>query len=185
MEHMVCPWWLGYLLLNPLRRLIQDPDKVLGPYISEGMTVLDLGSGMGFFSLPLARMVGKTGRVICIDLQREMIAAVKKRAEKAGLSNNMETRLCRKDSLEIEDLERQVDFAIAFALAHEVPDKERFFSEICKSMKVHGKLLLAEPKGHVPKQEFDITVSIAQSNHFEAVAYPAIARSRAVLFQRR
>ena len=43
MAHRVCPWWLGYLLGAPLRRLMQDPRKVLAPYVREGMTVLEPG----------------------------------------------------------------------------------------------------------------------------------------------
>jgi protein-L-isoaspartate O-methyltransferase len=64
----VCPWWVGYLLVSPLRRFFQDPGEVLGPHVREGMTVLEIGPGMGYFSLPLARLVGKEGRVLCVDV---------------------------------------------------------------------------------------------------------------------
>jgi 2-polyprenyl-3-methyl-5-hydroxy-6-metoxy-1,4-benzoquinol methylase len=73
MAKHVCPVWVGYLLSSPIRKLFQDPDKILGPYIKEGMTVLDFGCAMGFFSLPAARMVGSNGKVICIDIQKGMI----------------------------------------------------------------------------------------------------------------
>jgi len=44
MAHRVCPWWIGYLLANPLRRWLgQDPAKILSPYVREGMTVLEPG----------------------------------------------------------------------------------------------------------------------------------------------
>lgn len=184
MEHRVCPWWLGYLLLNPLRLLVHNPDKILKLYLKERMTVLDIGSGMGFFSLPAARIVGDSGKVICVDLQEKMIASLRKRAEKAGLSAIIKTRLCSKESLAIDDLEGQIDFCLAFALAHEVPDKQRLFTEIHKSLKSGGKLFLAEPRGHVPKTEFDNTVSIAQASHFKAASYPEIARTHAVLLQK-
>ena len=55
MAHRVCPWWLGYLLASPLRRLMANPRKLLAPYVHEGMTVLEPGPGMGFFTLELAR----------------------------------------------------------------------------------------------------------------------------------
>jgi len=54
MAHRVCPWWLGYLLASPLRRLLQDPAAIVGPYVREGMTVLEPGPGMGFFTLAMA-----------------------------------------------------------------------------------------------------------------------------------
>ena len=60
----VCPWWAGYILASPLRRLIQDPRSLLAPYVHPGMTVLEPGPGMGFFTLELARLVGPAGRVI-------------------------------------------------------------------------------------------------------------------------
>jgi SAM-dependent methyltransferase len=69
MSHRVCPWWLGYLLASPIRRLLQgDPEKILAPFVREGMTVLEPGPGMGFFTLPLARRVGPMGRVVAVGL---------------------------------------------------------------------------------------------------------------------
>jgi len=63
-HHSVCPWWMGYLLACPLRRLWQDPANIVAPYVREGMTVLEPGPGMGFFTLELARRVGASGRVV-------------------------------------------------------------------------------------------------------------------------
>ncbi len=119
MAHGVCPWWLGYLLASPLRKLIQNPDEILSPYVQEGMTVLDVGSAMGYFSIPMARLVGPAGKVICVDLQEKMIASLKKRVSKAGLTDRVETRVCDNDSLKTENLATSVDFALAFALVHE------------------------------------------------------------------
>jgi hypothetical protein len=62
--HGVCPWWVGYLLASPLRRLQYDPAALLAPYVRTGMTVLEPGPGMGFFTLELARRVGPSGRVV-------------------------------------------------------------------------------------------------------------------------
>ena len=49
----VCPAWLGYFLANPIRRLIHPPQTFLTPYIKEAKTLLDIGCGTGFFSIPL------------------------------------------------------------------------------------------------------------------------------------
>ena len=111
-EH-VCPWWVGYLLACPIRRWFQKPQEIFAPYVTEGMTILDVGCAMGFFSLPLARMVWPQGRVICVDLQERMIKSLNKRAYKAGLSEQIETRVCSKKSLEVDDLTAKVDFALA------------------------------------------------------------------------
>ncbi len=58
MPERVCPWWLGYFLASPIRRLWQNPAQILRPYVREGMTVLEPGPGMVFFTLELARLVG-------------------------------------------------------------------------------------------------------------------------------
>ena len=56
-----------------LRKLIQNPGKILKPFIKEGMTVMDLGCGPGFFTIEMARMVGKNGNVTAVDLQEGML----------------------------------------------------------------------------------------------------------------
>ncbi|SPQ00950.1 Methylase involved in ubiquinone/menaquinone biosynthesis [Candidatus Sulfobium mesophilum] len=185
MSHRVCPWWLGYLLASPLRRLLQDPEEIVSPHVREGMTVLDIGCGMGFFSLPLAELVGETGKVVCIDLQEKMIEGLIKRAVKANLEKRIDARICPQNSLGVSDIDGEIDFALAFALVHEVPDKERLFSEIYDSMKQSGKLLLAEPRGHVSEQEFEKTVSMAQSAGFEVLRDLEIRRNHAVLLRTR
>jgi 2-polyprenyl-3-methyl-5-hydroxy-6-metoxy-1,4-benzoquinol methylase len=170
LHNRVCPWWLGYLLVSPLRRFLYNPEEILRPYIKEGMNVLDVGCGMGFFSLPIARMIGETGRVVCVDLQERMIKGLIKRAKKAGLADRIDARTCRQNSLEVNDISGKIDFALAFALVHEVPDKESLFSEIYDTLKQDGKLLIVEPKGHVSKKDFGKTISIAEGVGLEALS---------------
>lgn len=179
-EH-VCPVWVGYLLASPVRRLFQNPKKILGPYVNKGMKVLDIGCAMGFFSLPLAELVGSEGKVICVDVQEKMIASLEKRARKAGLSDNIDVRVCSSGSFGLADLQEQIDFVVAMAVVHEVPDAASFFSEVYATMKPGGRLLVAEPKGHVSQEDFESTLSTATQAGFAAVDQPRINRSRAVL----
>ena len=185
MERHVCPWWIGYLLASPVRRWSQDPEKILGPYIGEGMKVMDVGCAMGFFSLPMARMVGPTGRVICIDLQEKMIESLKKRAAKAELSDRVQTRVCSSNSLEIDDIPGEIDFALAYAVVHEVPDSEALFSQVHQAMKPGSKLLVGEPKGHVSTDDFNQTIATARRCGFEVIEHPEIKKTRAVLLNKR
>ena len=165
-EH-VCPWWVGYLLISPIRRLSQKPEKILGAFVREGMTVLDVGCAMGFFSLPLARMVGSGGRVVCVDIQRRMFKTLNKRAAKANLADRIETRLCTNNTLGIDDLSGKANFALAFAVLHEVSDGlERVLSEIYASVAPKGLVLIAEPKGHVSEKEFEDTINAAKKVGF-------------------
>jgi ubiquinone/menaquinone biosynthesis C-methylase UbiE len=181
MARRVCPFWVGYLLISPLRTLMQNPEKILNRYITPGMKVLDIGCGMGFFSLPIARMVGSRGKVTCIDIQDKMIQSLQKRAKKAGLTDIIKTRICNQNSLGLDDLNEEIDFALSFAVVHEVPNVTQFFSEIYKTLKPTGMLLVVEPKGHVSKKDFDITISITQQNGFKAIGHPQIWRSRTIL----
>lgn len=69
MGNRVCPWWLGYFLASPLRRWIEirDPEAFLRPYVKPGMTVFEPGPGMGFFTLPMANLVGPSGHIVAAD----------------------------------------------------------------------------------------------------------------------
>lgn len=185
MARHVCPVWIGYLLISPVRKLFQNPKKILRPYIEKGMKVLDVGSAMGFFSLPLAQMVGSQGKVICVDVQGRMIQTLEKRARKAGLFDRITTRICTPNSFGLDDLMGRIDFALAFAVVHEVPDASNLFSEIKKVIKPGGKLLVVEPKGHVSERIFKITVSAAEAKGFKVIGSPKIWRSRTVLFTRK
>ena len=184
--HHVCPIWVGYLLASPVRKLLwENPNKILKPYVNEAMTVADIGCAMGFFSLPLAQMVGPNGKVICVDVQEKMIRSLEKRARKTGLSGRIETLICHEDSLGLGNFEEKIDFALASAVIHEVPDAAGFFSEIYKAMKPAGRLLVSEPKGHVSEKDFETTVSAAEQSGFTVTDSPQIKRGRAVLFQKK
>ncbi len=181
MPHSVCPWWIGYLLLSPLRRWRQDPRRILEPWVGPGMTVVDVGSAMGYFTLPLAGLVGPTGRVVAVDLQARMLRALERRARRAGLSDRIETRGCTADSLGLADLAGRVDFALVFAVAHEVPDVARLMAELAAVLSPQGRALLAEPSGHVSAEDFAASIAAAEAAGFTVESQPAIARSRAVL----
>jgi ubiquinone/menaquinone biosynthesis C-methylase UbiE len=177
-EH-VCPWWVGYLLVSPIRRWFQDPEKILAPYISKGMTVLDIGPGMGFFTIPAAQMVGDNGIVIAVDLQEKMLKSLVKRAEKAGVAGRIVAKLCEPDSLGVSEL---IDLCLAFNVAHEVPDASALFSQIKAILKPTGKLLLAEPgRWHISERDFESTLAKASTAGLKLIARPGIRGSQSAL----
>jgi ubiquinone/menaquinone biosynthesis C-methylase UbiE len=174
----VCPWWLCFTFDNFLRRLFQNPEEIIKPYVSEGDTVLDAGPGMGYFSIPLAKIVGEKGRVTAADVQLEMLHALQKRAQRAGVEQRITFHLCKKDFL---GLDIKFDFALAFWMVHEVPEQESFFKEIKSLMKPHGKLLMSEPTIHVTKVMYDKTVEKAIRAGFILKSNPKIWLSRSAL----
>ena len=159
----VCPWWLGYVLVNPIRRLWENPRRLLGPYIREGMTVLEPGCGMGYFTLEAARLVGPSGKVIAIDLQKKMIDGLKRRLRRADLSDRVDARVVPADSLAIADLVGKVDVALALYFVHEAPDATRLFRELARALKPGGRVLFVEPKGHVPETDFRQSLDAARA----------------------
>jgi SAM-dependent methyltransferase len=185
MADHICPWWLGYLLASPLRRwLTQSPEEMLAPFIREGSTVLEPGPGMGFFTLPMARMVGPTGRVIAIDIQPKMLAELRRRAERKGLANRIDTRLACKDRLGLDNLASVVDFCLAFAVVHELPDTDSFFREVAQALKPGGTMFLAEPSGHVDSASFQKELEAAHAAGLEVVGRPVVRRSQAAVLRK-
>jgi ubiquinone/menaquinone biosynthesis C-methylase UbiE len=183
-EH-VCPWWLGYLLASPVRRLMQDPARLVAPYVREGMTVVEPGPGMGFFTIELARLAGPTGRVVAVDLQPKMLAGLKRRAARAGLQDSIETRLASRDSLGIRDLAGQVDFTLACAVVHELPASGPFFTELAAASKTGATVLLVEPTGHVKPARFEAELQAAGEAGFEVTGRPSVRRSHAALLRKK
>jgi ubiquinone/menaquinone biosynthesis C-methylase UbiE len=182
MAKHVCPFWLGYLLLNPLRKWFENPDKLLGPFVQPGMTVLEPGCAMGYFTLPLARMVGPSGRVIAVDIQPGMLAALERRAGKAGLLERIDIRSASQQGLGVEDLNHAVDFAAALHVVHEMPDPGVFFDAVRQALKPGGRLLVVEPKGHVPAEDFNRTVTLSKHAGFRIDAdYLDIGKRRLLL----
>jgi SAM-dependent methyltransferase len=172
----VCPPWLGYFLLaNPLRRLLYTAKSILGPYLSDGMTVLEPGPGMGFFTLEAARLV------VAVDIQSKMLEVLRRRAQRAGLLERLDTRLIKDNDLGIQDLQGKVDFVLAFAMVHEVPDAARFFSETSAALKRGGRMLFSEPSGHVSAEHFASSVVLAQEAGLQPESLPAIRWSRSAL----
>ena len=186
MAKRVCPWWLGYFLVSPVRQWLrkENPAKILAPYVREGMTVLEPGPGMGFLTLELARRVGTSGKVIAIDIQPRMLAGLKRRAAKAGVADRIETRLAGADSLRIMDLAGRVDFTLAFALVHEMPDAATFFREASNASKPGALLLLAEPAGHVKQDEFDLELKLAAEAGFTTSERPSVPHNLAAVLKK-
>lgn len=184
MSKRVCPWWLGYLLASPIRRWMTDPRKLLAPYVREGMTVLEPGPGMGFFTIELARMVGPKGRVIAVDVQERMLRVLKKKARKAGLSSRIDARPVPGESMELGDLARSVDFTLAHAVVHEIPSCENFFREAAAACRSGASMLLVEPAGHVGNAEFDEELRLAGQAGFVVTDRPSISRSHAAVLKK-
>ena len=182
-EHHVCPWWVGFLIASPLRKLGEDPGEILSPLVEPGMIAVDVGSAMGFFSLPLARMVGAAGRVVCVDLQPRMLKTLQRRARRRGLDDIIETRECTQHDLGLEDLVGRADLVLAIHVVHEATYPRRFLSTCRSILKPGGRFLLIEPRGHVTCDEFAATRRLAREVGFTDGNALALRKSRGLVFR--
>ncbi len=178
----VCPAEHSGWLTTPVRRLITSPSRILRGLVQPGDTVVDLGCGPGFFTLPLAEMVGGEGSVIAVDLQAAMLDKLKTRAERAGLAARIRAHQCAPDTLGLDG--EHADFALAFWMVHEVPDAARMLAEVSGVLRAGGQLLLVEPRMEVNAEAFARTEAAAVRTGMSATARPRVALSRAVLLRR-
>lgn len=176
-EH-VCPVWAGYFLANRLRRFLQDPYKILTPYVRAGMKTLDVGCAMGYFSLPMAKRVGPGGKVVCVDVQPGMLRVLNRRAVRAGLADRIETHQSSETAIGLQGQDGSFDFALAFTSLHEVGDLAGFLREIYHLLKPGAAFLLTEPIKHVTRRDFDRTLALTQAQGFTVTGYPPICLSR-------
>ena len=183
-EPHVCPWWLAYTFDNPFRRLFHIPETIFEPYLKKGMTAMDLGCGMGFFSIGMARMVGDTGKVISVDIQQKMLDILQKRALKTGIGHRIHTHCATPNDIGLTHYSGRIDLALTFWMVHETPHIENFVTEIFSLVKPGGKYLLAEPKGHVSPALFQRITAAAVQAGFHVLDHPRIALSHAVWFQK-
>ena len=161
-----CPIWMGYGLNANIRKIIHNPDKMLKNHIEPGMTVADIGTGMGYMTLPMAGMVGDQGKVIAVDVQEKMLSKVKEIAQRKNISNIIDAVQCKQEDLMLSKYKESIDFALMFMMVHEVSNKRKLFDDIEKAIKPGGLLMIAEPVFHVSEQNFKQTIDMALSAGF-------------------
>ncbi|MEA3294918.1 MAG: methyltransferase domain-containing protein [Euryarchaeota archaeon] len=174
----VCPVENAKGLDNIFRKLVQNPKKILKDYVKEGMTVLDVGCGPGFFSVEMADMVGESGSVIAADLQQGMLEKVEKKIKGTYIENRIELHKCEKDRIGITT---KVDHILAFYMVHEVPDMDKFLAEMYSILKPGGSFFIIEPAFHVSKKAFEETVNRACAIGFKEIKRPGMILSKAVV----
>ena len=181
MADHVCHWRHAYLFDNVFRRLLYDPRKLFAPYVSPDMTVMDVGCGMGYNAIGMARIVGDGGSVIAVDLQQEMLDVLMKRASRAGVSDRIRTHRCEPDSIGVDDA---VDFIVVFWVVHEVPDAAALFGQMVSCLRPDAKLFVAEPRFHVSADDFGRMIGIAEQAGLKVHDRPRVRWSRAAVFAR-
>jgi ubiquinone/menaquinone biosynthesis C-methylase UbiE len=180
-SHKVCPVELAGALDSSLRRLFQNPTKILKPYIQTGYKVLDLGCGPGFFTLDIAQLVGDFGFVYAADLQEGMLKIVKRKVGASTLSGRVKVHKCEESSINLTD---HVDLIFAFYMIHELANQDQTFSEFIEILKPSGKLLIIEPNFHVTKNDFQSMINKLEKTGFKILKRSKSLFNRLVLLQK-
>ena len=180
----VCPWWMGYLLASPIRRLVENPKQLLSPWVKPGDTVLDFGSAMGYHTIPAAKLVGPNGKVIAVDIQPRMLSSLRRRANRKKVSDRVITLLATQEDPNLSALDESVDFAIVLNVLHEASSPDRVVASISNSLKPGGKLLIAEPVGHTSRELRDYLFGLAGENGLSKIRDFEMRGCQAAVFEK-
>lgn len=153
----------------------------MSPYIKEGMTVLDIGCGPGFFTMDIARLAGVSGRVIAADLQEGMLQRLRKKIRKTDLEGRITLHKCEENGI---GLSESVDFITALYMIHEIPDREAFLKELRSILRPDGQVFIMEPPFHVTKAAFEETIRKAREIGFDPVEGPKVFFSKTVILKK-
>lgn len=175
----VCPPSAVRWLNTRLRKLVQDPARIFGDYVNPGDTVVDLGCGGGYFTVALADMVGENGRVIAADVQTEMLNITRGFAANKGIVDRITFHKCEPDNIGLAG--EKVDFALAFYIVHEVPNRKAFFNQVAALLKPEARLLIIEPTFHVSSPQFELILDEAGSAGLKSVKTVKVLMSRGML----
>ena len=179
-KHLVCPMRVAGLLDSRFRKLFQNPNKILKPYIIKGITALDIGCGPGVFSIEIAKLLEGTGKVISVDMQEGMLEIIKNKISGTAIENQIVLHKCTQDSL---NLKENVDFILLFYMIHEVPNKDKFFKEVLPLMNKNGLLMIVEP-GLISKKEFNGMINNIKQYGFEEHAKLIIVLSKGIVLKK-
>ncbi|MGE4213700.1 MAG: class I SAM-dependent methyltransferase [Anaerotignaceae bacterium] len=127
---------------NPKRREMLPVDKVLTEIgLKEDDILADIGCGIGYFSIPAAQLIGAKGTVYALDVKKEMIDELEKKADENNLDN---IRTVVTDEYNLKLADKSVSFAFICTVLHEIEDRNKFLNETKRILNNSGKIAVVE-----------------------------------------
>ena len=136
-----------------LMRKLREEEEKTSEMINElklkpGISVADIGSGNGYHTLMMAKIIGEKGQAYAVDIQPEMLIMLEERAKKVGMEN---IKLIENRFWDADLPEKSVDFVLMADVYHEFSHPQQMLSSIKKSLKENGVVCLLEFKSEDPK----------------------------------
>ncbi len=136
-----CPYSLAGALEVPGRRLVAGPERVLGAFgVRAGEAVLEIGPGTGFYSVEAARRVGARGRLICLDVQPEMLQHTRRRLRASCLDADF----VQADACGLPLRSASIDHVLLITVLGEIPDRTTALAEMGRVLRPGGRLSVSE-----------------------------------------
>jgi SAM-dependent methyltransferase len=136
------PFSQAGILQHPLRPLLHPVRSTLEKFrFKPGDTVLELGPGTGYFSVEASRMAGPRGRLLCLDIQPEMIASLRRRLDDRNVTT---AHPMLADALNLPLADNSVDAAYLVTVLGEIPDRPQAVAELRRVLKAGGVLSISE-----------------------------------------
>ncbi len=124
------------MLESENRKRLLPAEEILATIgIKEGDTLIDFGCGIGYFSIPAAKLVGEQGKVIAIDISDEMISELEKRSE--GFRNL--------DIVKSDDISGfKGDIILLVTVLHEVDNAKKFIERCFDALNPQGRIIIID-----------------------------------------
>ena len=161
------PYSQSRILHNPLRRLVHPVRRTLErSHVEAGATVLELGPGTGYFSVEASRIIGPSGRLVCLDIQWPMLVDLARRLRDAGVTN---ADLILGDATRLPLAENSVDSAYLVTVLGEIPDRPQALAELRRVLRPGGVLSITENLTDPDYQLEDSVRDLCRASGFEVL----------------
>lgn len=139
---MITPPQVGFVLDSGLRRWYRKTSAMLPAVdLRDSLHVLEVGGGVGTFTIPLAEQVAPDGKVFSVELQAGMLRQQARSVRRSGLENIW---LHRADALQLPFADHSFDRAVLIAVLPMLRDKQRGLQELRRVLKPNGMLIVSE-----------------------------------------
>lgn len=142
-------WRGAEWLMRATRENEEHTERLFGALdLRPGLTICDLGCGNGYHTLTLAERVGPDGKVFAVDIQRQMLAMLKRRQEKRGLTN---IELVHNTVADPRLPDRSCDLILLVDVYHEFSHPVLMLAGLRRALKPGGRLVLVEFRAEDPE----------------------------------